>query len=99
MSKVNSDVDSGGTMLDGGSLAAHSSLHVPWQAPIIKDLIVDVSVGQTHKGLSYLHLTLWLLTNVCYTDRGSLPQSVRQWWGQLVSMSKVYQQCWKEWAG
>ena len=56
---------------------------IPWQYLIIKDLIMDVSVGQMLKGLPYLHLTLWLLSNVCYTDRGSLPQSVRQWQGQL----------------
>ena len=51
--------------------------YIPWQCPIIKYLIVDVSVGQVFKGLPYLHLHLWLLSNVCYTDRGSLPQSVR----------------------
>ena len=50
--------------------------------PIIKD-VVDVSVGHMLKGLPYLHLTLWLLRDVYCTDRGSLPQSVRQWWGQL----------------
>ena len=48
-----------------------------WWCPIIKDLIMDVSVGHMLKGLKYLHLTLWLLSNVHYTDRGSLPQSVR----------------------
>ena len=32
---------------------------VPWQCPIVKDLITDVSVGQTLKGLQYLHLILW----------------------------------------
>ena len=53
------------------------------QCPLIKDLFMNVSVGQVLKGLPYLHLTLWLLSDVCYTDRGSLPQSVRQWWGQL----------------
>ena len=56
---------------------------VPWWCPLVKDLVMDVSVGQVLKGLQYLHLTLWLLSNVCYTDRGSLPWSVRQWWGQL----------------
>ena len=56
---------------------------VPWQCPIIKDLIKDVSVGQTLKGLQYLHLTLWLLSDMCYADRGSLPPSVRQWQRQL----------------
>ena len=57
--------------------------NVPRQCPIVKDLIMDVSVGQALKGLQYLHLTLWQLSDVCYADRGSLPQSVRQWWGQL----------------
>ena len=56
---------------------------VPWWCPIIKDLIMDVSVGQVLKGLQYLHLTLWQLSDVCYVDRGSLPQSVNWWWGQL----------------
>ena len=56
---------------------------IPQWCPIINDLIMDVLVGQALKGLPYLHLTLWLLSNVCYADKGSLPQSVRQWWGQL----------------
>ena len=51
--------------------------------PIIKDLIMDVLAGHVLKGLPYLHLTLWLLRDVYYTDRGSLPQSVRQSLGQL----------------
>ena len=42
---------------------------VPWWCPVIKDLIMDVLVGQALKGLQYLHLTLWLLSNMCYTDR------------------------------
>ena len=56
---------------------------IPQQYPIIKDLIVDVSVGQVLKGLQYLHLTVWWLIHVYYADKGSLPQSVRQWQGQL----------------
>ena len=56
---------------------------VPQQCPIVKDLVMDVSVGQALKGLRYLHLTLWLLSDMCCTDRGSLPQSVRQWQGQF----------------
>ena len=78
--------DFGGTVLDGDSLAPHSSQHmadIPQQCPINKDLVMDVSVGQALKGLPHLHLTLWLLSNVCYADKGSLPQSVRQCWGQL----------------
>ena len=57
--------------------------NVPHQCPIIKDLVMDVSVGQSLKGLQYLHLTLWQLSNMCYADRSSLPRSVRQWQGQL----------------
>ena len=56
---------------------------VPWQFPIIKDLIMDVSLCLAQKGLLYLHLSLWLLSDMCYADRGSLPQFVRQWQGQL----------------
>ena len=56
---------------------------VPQQCPIVKNLIMEVSIGHILKGLQYLHLTLWQLSNMCYTDRGSLPWSVRQWWGQL----------------
>ena len=75
--------DSGGSMLDGGSLAPHSSQHVGRWWPVIKDLIVDLLVGQVIQGLPYMLLTLWLLSDVCYADRGSLPQSVRQWQGTL----------------
>ena len=73
-------------MLDGGSLASHSSQHAGRHSSVVshrKDLVVDVSVGQALKGLWYLHLTLWLLSDVCYTNKGSLPQSVRWWRGQL----------------
>ena len=56
---------------------------VPQLCFIIKYLITDVLVGQVLKGLQYLHLPLWQLSDVCYVDKVSLPQSVRQWWGQL----------------
>ena len=56
---------------------------IPQQCPIIKDLIMDLLVGQALKGWPYLYLTLWLLSDVYYGDKSSLPQSVRQWWGQL----------------
>ena len=61
---------------------------VPQQYPLVKDLIMDVSVGQVLKGLQYLHLTLWQFSNMCYADRGSLPRSVRQWQGQLECLCK-----------
>ena len=56
---------------------------VPQWCPLVKDLIIDVLVGQALKGVRYLHLTLWLLSDMCYADRGYLPWSVRQWQGQL----------------
>ena len=58
---------------------------------------MDVMVSQVLKGLQSLHLTLWLLGDVCCGDNGFLPQSVRQWQGNLLSMTKVHHQCWKEW--
>ena len=73
-------------MLDGGSLASHSSQHAGRCS-----LVVPFSKRSHHgcfgrpgaQGVQYLHLTLWQLSNMCYADRGSLPWSVRQWWGQL----------------
>ena len=56
---------------------------VPQWCLLLKNLVVDVSVGQALKDLQYQHLTLWLLSDVCYADRSSLPRSVRQWQGQL----------------
>ena len=81
MSEVNSDL----------ILVASCSMEAPWlltvlnmlkaipqQCPIIKDLIMDVSVGHELKGLPYLHLTLWLL-EMCVMQTGvsflSLPGS------------------------
>ena len=72
---------------------------VPWWCPIIKDLIGDVSVGQVLKGLQYLHLTLWQLSNVCYADTFSSSVCQVVVGATQMSTSNVYQQCWKEWAG
>ena len=41
---------------------------VPWWCSMIKDLVMDVLVGQVLKGLQYLHLTLWQLSDVCYAN-------------------------------
>ena len=59
---------------------------VPQHCPIVKDLIMDVLVGHVLKSLPYLQLTLWLLRDVCCADRGSIPQSVRQWLGEPVCL-------------
>ena len=77
---------SGGSMLDGGSLASHSSQHAGRcsSGVLCSNRSCHGCFGRPGtQGSVYLHLTLWLLSDVCYADRGSLPQSVRQWWGQL----------------
>ena len=86
-------IDSGGTMFDRGSLASHSSQHVG------RHSLAVLHHKRSHcvlKGLPYLHLTLWLLSNVCFTDRVLF---LGLSWATWVSTSKVYQQCWKEWPG
>ena len=50
--------------------------NVPQHCPIIKDLTMNVLVEYVLKIVPYLHVTLWLLRDVCCADRGSLPQSV-----------------------
>ena len=72
---------------------------VPQQCPTIKDLVLDVLVGQALKELPYLHLTL-MLSNVCYADRGSLPQCVMQWQWQLEHLcQRSTSSAGMEWAG
>ena len=72
---------------------------IPWQCPIIKDLVMDVSVGHVLKCLSYLHLTHWLFRDMCCADGFSSSVSQEVVKATQVSTSKVYQQCWKKWAG
>ena len=49
--------------------------YTPHQCPIVKDLVMDVSVGWVLMGMQPLHLTLWLPSTVCCTGKSSLPQS------------------------
>ena len=56
---------------------------IPYQCPIIKDLVMAVSVGLVLRGLPWLNLTLCLLRDVCCAEKGSLTWSVRQRWGDL----------------
>ena len=62
---------------------------IPQHCPVVKDLSMDVSVGQVLKGLQYLSLTLWLLRDMCCTDKGSLPQSWKQWQEQLECLQQM----------
>ena len=45
----------------------------PPQCSAVKGLLMDVSVACLLKSLPLLHLTLWLLRDMCCIDKGSLP--------------------------
>ena len=71
------------TLMDVGLLASNSPtdllediLHC---CPVIKKSFHGFFSGPGDQGLPLLHLTLWMLIDVCFGDRGSLPQSVREW--------------------
>ena len=63
---------------------------VPHQCPMVKDHIRDVLVSQVLKGLQSLHLMLWLLKNVSFTDKSFVPQFLSWWWGHLKCL---HQRC------
>ena len=94
--------DSGSTMLAGGSLAPHSSQHVgrySWVVPLHKRSCGCLSrQGDQGSAISAFNP---LAAQWCVSCRQGFSSSVCQavvgatW----TSMSKVYQQCWKEWAG
>ena len=44
---------------------------IPHCCPIIKILVMDILIDQVLKGLSSLHLIIWLLRDVCCADKGS----------------------------
>ena len=71
---------------------------VPWQCPIIKDLVVDVSVGQVFKG-STVSAFNPLAAQRCVLCRQGFSslfcQAVAG--ATRMSTSSVYQQYWKEW--
>ena len=79
-------VDSGGTMLDGGYMAPHSSQHVGRCSLVVphhKRYCHGCLSRPGTRGPALSAFTLWLLSYVCYADKGFVPQSVRQWQGQL----------------
>ena len=78
-------IDSGGTMLDGGSLAPHSSQHVDRHSLVVphhKRSHDGCFVRPGAQGSAISAFNPLIAQNVCYTDRGTHLQSVRQWWGQ-----------------
>ena len=77
---------SGGSMLDGGSLASHSSQHAGRCSSVVP------SCKRSHcgcfgrpgtQGSAISAFNPLALSNKCYADKASLPHSVRQWGGNL----------------
>ena len=100
MSQVNLDFSSSCTLLDKGSLVSHNSQHVGRHSSLVschKNFCYGCFSRQVLKNLTLLHLTLCLLIDVCWTDKGSLPQSFRWWQGLWASTTRVDQECLKEW--
>ena len=96
--------DSGGSMLDGSSLASHSSQHAGRHSLAVshcKRSHCGCFGRPGTQGSAISAFKPFGCSAMCVMPtRGSLPRSVRQWWGQLkMSTSRVYQQCWREWAG
>ena len=78
-------------------------LHVladgPYWCPIVKDLIVDVSVGQVLRGLQSWHLTFWLLRDVFQRQGFSCLICIVVVGVTSASMTNIYLQYWKERTG
>ena len=77
---------SGGSMLDGSSLASHSSQHAGRCSSVVshhKRSCCGCFGRPGTQGSAISAFNPLLLSNVCYANKGSLPQSVRQWQGQL----------------
>ena len=95
--------DSGGTMSNGGSLASHSSQHV------CRHFSVVSHHKRSHCGCfsrpcaqgSAISAFNPLTAQRCVLCRQGFSTSICQavLGATEASMSKVYQQCWKEWAG
>ena len=94
---------SGGTLLDGGSVPCHNSWYVGRHSSSVsshKKISMDVSIDWVLKGLQSLHLTLWLLRDVCCADKGFSPSVCQALVGVTqASTADANQQCWKEWKG
>ena len=86
MSKINSTqmFDSGCTMLDGGSMAPHSSQYVSRHSSVVPHYKISHHgcLGRPGAQGSVISAFHHLAAQQCVLHRqGSLPQSVRQWWG------------------
>ena len=95
--------DSGGTMLDGGSLAPHSSQHVGRCSLAVAHHKRSCHGCLSRPGTQGSTISAFnpLADQQCVLHRQGFSSSVCQAvvGATLASMTKVYQQCWKEWAG
>ena len=84
--RSNQTFDSDGTMLDGGSLASHSSQHIGRHSSVLSHhkRSCHGCFGRPCAQGSDIYAFNPLAAQRCMLCRqGSLPQSVRQWWGQF----------------
>ena len=94
--------DSGGTMLDGGSLASHSSQHVGGCSLVVSNCKRSHHGCFSRPGTQGSAISAFnpLAAQQCVLCRQGFSSSVCQVVAGATQMStlKVYQQCWKEWA-
>ena len=95
--------DSGGTMLDGGSLDPHSSQHVGRHSSAVPHHKRSCHGCLSRPGIQGSAISAFnpLAAQQCVLCRQGFSLSVCQVVAGATgtSMSKVYQQCWKEWEG
>ena len=95
--------DFDGTMLDGGSLTPHSSQHVGKCSSVVPHHKRSCHGRLRRPGIqgSAISVLNPLAAQDCVLGRQGFSSSVCQEVAGATpaSMSKVYQQCWKEWAG
>ena len=94
-------VDSGGTMLDGGSLAPHHSEHVGRHSLAVSHHKRSCHGCFVRPGAQGSAISAFnpLAAQQCVLCRQAFSSSVCQTGATQVSTSQVYQKCWKEWAG
>ena len=96
-------LDSGGIMLDGGSLASYSSQHVGRCSSAVSHHKKSCHGCFVRPGAQRSVISAFnpLAAQQCVLCRQGFSSFVCQAVAEAtgMSMSKVYQQCWKEWAG
>ena len=94
---------SGGSMLDGGSLASHSSQHAGRHSSVVSHHKRSHHGCFSRPGTQGSAISAFnpLVAQQCVLCRQGFSSSVCQAVAGATQMStsRVYQQCWKEWAG